>query len=82
MNKRVSREVTVKLGKSHQPLAFKWRERMYHIREVQECWRFVGAWWDGESEKTFFRIATDSGGIYELCYDHGEDRWAILVVRD
>jgi hypothetical protein len=82
MSKSLSKDISVALGKSHNPQAFRWRDRMYRINEVQECWRLMGAWWDGEGERTFFRVRADSGGIYELCYDHQHDNWALNLVRD
>ena len=72
----------VTLNTKHLPTAFKWRNRMYRVSEVQECWRFTGAWWDGEGERTYFRVATDKGGIYELCFDHIREAWTMAVVQD
>lgn len=72
----------VTLNNKHLPKAFNWRNRMYRVSEVQECWRFTGAWWDGEGERTYFRVATDKGGIYELCFDHTRDAWTMAKVAD
>ena len=72
----------VTLNTKNLPTAFKWRNRMYRVSEVQECWRFTGAWWDGEGERTYFRVATDKGGIYELCFDHVRSDWKMAVVQD
>ena len=49
---------------------------------VQECWRLVGAWWDGEGEQTFFRVLADTGGIFELCYDHIRRVWRLKRIED
>lgn len=77
-----SRGISVTLGKNNIPRTFTWRKRDYRVSELQECWRYVGAWWDGEGEMTYFRVLADSGGIYELCYDHARDRWLLNVVQD
>lgn len=82
MGSNTTKNLSVALGKNHNPQAFRWRERMYRVSEVQECWRLIGAWWDGEGERTFFRVRTDSGGIYELCYDHEKGDWSLGGVRD
>ncbi len=52
------------LNSKHAPVAFEWQGRMRRVKEVQECWRFAGAWWDGETERTFFRVLAGSGGIW------------------
>lgn len=70
------------LNERNQPKAFKWLGRVYRVSEVQECWRLTGAWWDGEGERTYFRVRTDKGGIYELCFDHGRSAWTMAVVCD
>jgi hypothetical protein len=82
MGKHIARPVTVRLDKRNRPVAFEWRENVYHVKDVQECWRLTGAWWDGEAEKTFFRLRTDKNGIYELRFDHGKENWAITRSED
>ncbi|MDO8587610.1 MAG: DUF6504 family protein [Armatimonadota bacterium] len=82
MNKHPSQPVSVSLTEKHMPSAFQWRGRMYRIDGIQESWRAVGDWWDGEGETTFFRVRTDKGGIYELAYNHVKSAWTLEVVRD
>ncbi len=72
----------VALGKANAPDRFTWRGRIYRVKEVQERWRLVGAWWDGEGEMTFFRVLTDKGGIYELRFDHKKAKWSVAAVQD
>ena len=64
------------------PVLFEWKGRIYRVRDVQEMWRFTEAWWDKESEYTFFRVRTDKGGIYELRFDHGKKQWSLSAIRD
>jgi len=75
-------QIQVKLNGRHAPTAFKWQNKMHRIKEIQECWRLMGAWWDGENEQTFFRVQTDKGGIYELRFDHGRSAWMMAAVQD
>ena len=77
-----SSSVQVTLNSKNMPTAFKWLERVYRVKEVQECWRLMGAWWDGEGEQTYFRVQTDKGGIYELCFDHDKSAWTMVLVQD
>jgi len=74
--------VSVKLNREAEPVAFVWRTETYHIAEILERWRLVGAWWDGEGEYTFFRVRATSGGFYELCYDHRSREWRLSTVQD
>lgn len=72
----------VNLSSNNQPVSFEWRGHMHRVKEVQECWRLAGAWWDGEGERTFFRVQTDKGGIYELRFDHNRSQWMMAGVQD
>jgi hypothetical protein len=72
----------VALNKANAPVRFEWRGRTYRVKEIQECWRLVGAWWDGEEDQTFFRVLTDKGGIYELRFDHRKGSWAMAAIQD
>lgn len=64
------------------PKSFSWRGKVYRVSEVQECWRLAGAWWDGEGEKTFFRLMTGSGAICELAYNHANHAWGLERIED
>ena len=74
--------IQVTLSTQNAPVAFKWLDRIYRVKDVQECWRLMGAWWDGEDEQTFFRVETDKGGIYDLRFDHGRSAWTMAVIQD
>jgi len=83
MNKLIHRPTQIALDRRrHAPAAFRWRGRLYRITAVQECWRLVGAWWDDEGERTFFRVQVEGGGIFELCYDHRRMVWLLERVED
>ena len=69
-------------SRRHTPAAFRWRGTFYRVAAVQEQWRFVGAWWDGEGERTFFRVLAEDGGIFELSYDHLKHIWQLARVED
>jgi hypothetical protein len=75
--------ITVMLdGRSRLPSEFVWRGRRYSISAVQDYWRAVGAWWDGEGERTFFRTLIQGGGIFEICYDHMKREWRLHRIED
>ena len=74
--------IQVTLNSKNAPSAFKWRDVIHRVKEVQECWRLTGAWWDGQGEQTFFRVLTDKGGIYELRFDHERSAWTMDVIQD
>ena len=63
------------------PAAF-WRgNQSYQIQRVQSYWRLAGAWWDGEGEKSYFRVIAGHG-VYELCLDHATNKWTLVGIHD
>jgi hypothetical protein len=45
---------------------FVWRGKSYRVAERVDLWREVGAWWEGEPEKTFLVVRTEPAGVFEL----------------
>ncbi len=57
------------------PSVFRWRERPYRVVEVEREWQSydgkgVGSWGVG---RTYFRVRTESGEVFELYYDRRPD---------
>ncbi len=65
----------VTLGPDGRPLAFGWRGRLWRVVRTAEVWKDSGCWWEGEGEKTFFRLETEGGRLVEICFDP----WAELA---
>lgn len=63
------------------PRAFVWRGRRLAIAAVLDSWRDAGLWWEGEAEKTFWRVQVTDGGIYEL-WEDATGRWTVYRVWD
>jgi len=74
--------VEIELDMKHRPVGFVWQGRKYRVRSIQECWRLMGAWWNNQGEQTYFRVQADSGGVYELCFDHAASKWKMHNVCD
>ncbi len=69
------------LDAQRRPLRFRWAGRSYLVAEVLDSWQDVGAWWEGEAEKTFWRVETAGGGIFELWQD-ARGQWGLWRVWD
>ena len=91
MARRVDEPVQVALRQGGAaPAAFTWGGRRYAVERVEACWKEVGPWWDGEGERTFFRVTARhhppgrcaEPGLYELRFDHGTGRWWLHEVID
>jgi len=70
------------LNLSNSPISFIRHKKLYKVKQILECWRLTGAWWDGQPERTFFRVLTDHYGIFELSFDHAKSEWKLSRVED
>lgn len=62
------------------PRKFFWFKRWVNVAKIMDEWKETGRWWDGDQEKTFFRILSPEGSIYEL---YGQERrWNLYKVYD
>ena len=91
MARRIDEPVRVALRQGGQePVAFTWGNRRYAVEHVEARWKEVGPWWDGEGERTFFRVTArhhvpglrPEAGVYELRFDHPSECWWLQEVVD
>ncbi len=59
---------------AERPKSFLWKGTKYKVEEVEKEWREPG--------RKFFRVTTDGGKLFELCYDEAEDRWSAIELAE
>ena len=79
MSKIIDQPVLV-LTDREVPKRFFWFKRWVNVSKVLDAWKVVGRWWDGDQEKTFFRVVSAEGSIYEVYSEKG--RWNLYKVYD
>jgi uncharacterized protein DUF6504 len=96
MAKRVCQPVKVvprpREGGGTEPALFVWQDRRYLVLTVEAIWKEVGRWWDGDEERTTYRVAavpegTASAGpfepgTYELCLRQKTGQWTLVEIQD
>lgn len=83
MARIINRTADVSMGPGGAPVSFRWGGgRWQRVREVLDCWVESGRWWELESEKTTYRVATATGGIHELTWDPAAKRWCLYKSYD
>ncbi len=65
MSKIVDQPVLV-IEEGGKPRRFFWFKRWVNVSKVTDRWRETGRWWEGDEEKTFFRVLSTKGSLYEL----------------
>ncbi len=83
MTRLIDQEVIVdsEPGTFGPPSRFKWRGRWYTVRRLLDLWTEAGAWWDGEQETVFFRVAIDRDSVCELLRQTG-GKWRLYRMYD
>lgn len=64
------------------PLAIRDVQGAWKVERALEYWRDTGRWWDGESEKAFFRLRLETGGVREIYQDLGSGAWYLYKSYD
>ncbi|GAH88209.1 unnamed protein product, partial [marine sediment metagenome] len=49
---------------------FLWQGTAYKVQEIEKTWQEPG--------KKLFRITTDKGNTFELCYNEAEEQWSAI----
>ena len=53
---------------AERPASFLWQGIEYRVKEIEKVWQEPG--------KKLFRVTTEQGKSFELCYSETEDRWS------
>jgi len=55
---------------AERPRSFLWQGTEYKVQEIEKVWQEPG--------KKLFRITTDKGKAFELCYNEAEEQWSAI----
>ncbi|PKM77788.1 MAG: hypothetical protein CVU90_05825 [Firmicutes bacterium HGW-Firmicutes-15] len=64
------------------PIKVKQEKGWVEIAEILECWHDTGCWWQGESEKVFYRIHLRDDAIKEIFQDRHSAEWFLYKIYD
>jgi len=83
MSRLIDRPIRVTVAENGHPRRFFWRGKQYRVRRILELWLDIGAWWEGEPEKAFWRVETSEGGIFELYRERQDPQtWYLYKIYD
>jgi hypothetical protein len=55
---------------AEEPRSFVWQGKELGIKSIENAWQ--------EPSKRLFRVITQDGRLFELCYNEATDRWAAV----
>jgi hypothetical protein len=64
------------------PFCLQKDQQTAQVEQVLDCWRDTGCWWEGESEKLFYRLSLDNGAVVEIYRDMEAHTWVLYKVYD
>lgn len=76
------RSLHVKHNPNGEPGKLYLPDRAIDVVQVLECWCDTGCWWEGESEKLFYRLYCQEGRVFEIFQDRKNARWFLYKVYD
>jgi len=82
MSKLLYYPIEVGCDSGGQPDRVKQKKAWVEIAEILEKWHDTGCWWQGESEKVFYRIHCRDASIKEIYRDCRSGEWFLYKVYD
>ena len=55
---------------AERPKSFLWQDTEYRVKEIEKAWQEPG--------KKLFKVITDRGKTFELCYNETQDQWSAI----
>lgn len=74
--------IKVQCSKLHKPLNIEMKQVRLGVESILESWHDTGCWWVGESEKVFYRISCQDGGVREIFKDLRSGEWFLYRIYD
>lgn len=82
MKLRSYRQLKVKCNSKGEPRKLYLPDEPIEVVQVLECWYYTGCWWEGESEKFFYRLFCQEGRVCEVFQDRENRQWFLYKVYD
>jgi len=82
MSKLLSYPIGVSCDSWGRPYKVKQHKAWVEVAEILENWHDTGCWWQGESEKVFYRISCQDTSIKEIFQDRQSGEWFLYKVYD
>jgi len=77
MSRAQTDRLPVECAVNGQPLALRWRGRVWRIEAIFNHWRVETGWWDNPVRRDYYKVALEGGGVLLLVYDHIADGWFV-----
>ena len=58
---------------AERPRSFLWQGMEYKVQEIEKAWQEPG--------KRLFKVITEGGKLFELCYTEAIDQWSLRTER-
>ncbi|HWP95847.1 MAG TPA: hypothetical protein VN426_03285 [Syntrophomonadaceae bacterium] len=82
MMRRFPAPLEVHCGPDNQPRDLYLQPAQVRVVEVLDCWCDTGCWWDGESEKFFYRLHCMPDLLCEIFQDQHSGQWFLYKIYD
>ncbi len=82
MSRLTQQKTRVRLDSADKPSALWFKGRWCCVKELMEVWKDVGRWWEGESEKIFYRIRMESDEVVEVYRCDQKGQWVLYRIYD
>jgi len=82
MSRFVKKQLHGAVNRQGEPTRLCFGDQWYRVEECLERWRDKGCWWEGESEKEFWRLLLQANQVWEVYQDMATGEWWSYKVYD
>jgi len=82
MSRRLYKPLEVWCGPGRAPREINLENSRAEVKQILDCWCDTGCWWEGESEKRFYRVYCQEDRIYEIFQDQKSGQWFLYKIYD
>lgn len=65
----------------NKPIRFQWKRIWHSVTAIEDDWVDTGEWWNGEGEKTFYRVICGEK-LFEIYFDAKDQAWYLYKAYD
>lgn len=82
MSKLFNKKIKVDCNKQGLPFRLVSGTYCKAVYMILDYWHDTGCWWEGESEKAFYRLSCQGNGILEIFKDLQSNEWFLYKIYD
>ena len=80
--RQLNASLPVQLDGNGRPLAVLCHGEFLQVSSIIDSWQWAGDWVNGVSERNYWLVAVDGGGVLEIYEEQDTGQWVLSAMQD